>query len=71
MSSCRERIKNFENIRAYMREFYVYGFKSRDEYTAKSARVYGDERRRRESFLGDSSRFVRTPEGENVFYYHR
>ncbi len=36
-----------------MREFYVYGFKSRTEYDAKSARSYDDERRRLESWLGD------------------
>ena len=35
-----ELIKNFEKVRAYMREFYVYGFKSRTEYDAKSARSY-------------------------------
>lgn len=44
-----ELIKNFERVRAYMREFYVYGFKSRTEYDAKSARSYDDERRRLES----------------------
>ena len=48
-----ERIKNFGRIRAYMKEFYVYGFKSREEYTSKSARSYDDERRRVESWLGD------------------
>ena len=48
-----ELIKNFERIRDYMREFYVYGFKSRDEFTKKSARSYDDERRRVESWLGD------------------
>ena len=26
-----ELIKNFARIRDYMREFYVYGFKSREE----------------------------------------
>ena len=26
MSSYSELIKNFERIRAYMREFYIYGF---------------------------------------------
>ena len=62
-----ELIKNFERIRAYMREFYVYGFKSRDDYQKKSARSYDDERRRLESWLGDHMSFVRTPEGKNVF----
>lgn len=62
-----ELIKNFEKIRAYMREFYVYGFKSRTEYNAKSARSYDDERRRLESWLGDYMRFRQTPEGKSVF----
>ena len=67
MSSYSELIKNFEKIRAYMREFYVYGFKSRDDYRGKSARSYDDERRRIESWLGDHMSFVRTPDGKNVF----
>lgn len=62
-----ELIKNFEKVRAYMREFYVYGFKSRNEYDAKSARSYDDERRRLESWLGDYIRFTQTAEGKNVF----
>lgn len=67
MSSYSELIKNFEKIRAYMREFYLYGFKSRGEYNKKSARSYDDERRRMESWLGDHMGFQRTPEGKNVF----
>ena len=70
MSAYSELIKNFEKIRAYVRDFYVYGFKSRDDYSetsAKSARSYDDERRRLESWLGDHMSFVRTPEGKNVF----
>lgn len=62
-----ELIKNFEKIRTYMREFYVYGFKSRKEYNTKSARSYDDERRRIESWLGDYMRFTQTPDGKNVF----
>lgn len=62
-----ELIKNFDRIRDYMREFYLYGFKSRTEYTKKSARSYDDERRRVESWLGDYMRFRQTPEGKNVF----
>lgn len=67
MSSYSELIKNFEKIRSYMREFYVYGFKSREEYNKKSSRSYDDERRRMESWLGDHMSFVRTSEGKNVF----
>ena len=67
MSSYSELIKNFEKIRAYMREFYIYGFKSREEYDRKSARSYDNEKRRMESWLGDYMRFIRTPEGKNIF----
>ena len=67
MSSYNELIKNFEKIRAYMRDFYVYGFKSRDDFRAKSSRSYDDERRRMESWLQGHMSFVRTPEGKNVF----
>ena len=62
-----ELIKNFERIRNYMREFYVYGFKSRGEYDAKSARSYDNERRRIESWLGDYMSFRQDAAGKNVF----
>lgn len=62
-----ELIKGFDRTRDYMREFYVYGFKSREQYTKKSSRSYDDERRRIESWLGDHMRFRRTEEGRNVF----
>ena len=62
-----ELIKSFEKIRDYMREFYIYGFKSREEYNKKSVRSYDDERRRIESWLGNYTGFRRTPEGKNVF----
>ena len=50
-----------------MREFYVYGFKSRNDYDKKSARSYDDERRRLESWLGDYMRFERNRDGKNMF----
>lgn len=62
-----ELVKNFERIRNYMREFYVYGFKSREEYNAKSARSYDNERRRIESWLGDYVSFHQDSSGKNVF----
>ncbi len=62
-----ELVKNFDRIRDYMRQFYVYGFKSRTEYDKKSARSYDNERRRLESWLGDFMRFRQTPDGKNVF----
>lgn len=62
-----EMIKNFNRIREYLREFYVYGFKSRNDFTRKSGRSYDDERRRLESWLGEDMRFRQTPEGKKVF----
>lgn len=62
-----ELIKNFNKVRDYMRDFYVYGFKSRGDYTKKSARSYDDEKRRIESWLGDYMEFHQTADGKNVF----
>ncbi len=62
-----ELIKNFQRIRGYMREFYIYGFKTRDKYTKRSRRTYDNERRRIESFLGEYMSFRQTADGKNVF----
>ena len=62
-----ELIKDFARIRDYMREFFVFGFKSRDEYSLKSARSYDNERRRIESWLGEYMSFRQTETGKNVF----
>lgn len=67
MSSYSELIKNFERIRSYMREFYVYGFRSRSEFSDKSLRSYDDERRRIESWMGEHMSFVRGKDGKNIF----
>ncbi|MBD5500094.1 MAG: WYL domain-containing protein, partial [Lachnospiraceae bacterium] len=44
-----------------------YGFKSREEYDAKSTRSYDNERRRIESWLGDYMAFRQDAAGKNVF----
>ena len=62
-----ELIKSFEKIRSYMREFYVYGFKSRGEYDTKSARSYDNERRRIESWMGEYMEFRQDANGKAVF----
>ena len=62
-----ELIKSFERIRNYMRDFYVYGFKTRNEYDAKSARSYDDERRRVASWLGPYMDFRQNAKGKQVF----
>ncbi|MBR0090551.1 MAG: WYL domain-containing protein [Lachnospiraceae bacterium] len=63
-----ELIKNFSRIRGYMREFFVYGFRSREEIKGKSARSYDNERRRIESYLGDVVSFKRGKSGKHVFF---
>lgn len=62
-----ELIKNFDNIRSYMKEFFIYGFKTREEYDKKSARSYDNERRRIQSYLGDLVSFRQTTSGKNMF----
>ncbi len=62
-----ELIKNYEKIRSYMRDFYIRGFKSRDEFSQKSARSYDDERRRIESWLSDYMSFRNSKDGKVVF----
>ena len=62
-----ELSKDFGRIRDYMREFYVYGFKSRDEYDRKSARSYDNEKRRIESYMNGYMGFHQNDKGKNVF----
>lgn len=49
--SFNELVKNFAVLRNYVREFYVYGFKQREDFTEKSGRSYDNVRRRVESYL--------------------
>ncbi len=62
-----ELIKNFEHIRQIMRDFYVFGFKSRADFADKSARSYDNERRRIESWLGEYMYFRQNTGGKNCF----
>lgn len=47
----QELIKNINTIRPYARDFYIYGFKTREEFKQKSIRSYDTERRRIESYF--------------------
>lgn len=58
----QELIKNFDRLRDYMRDFFLYGYKTRGDHPDKSLRTYDNERRRIESYLGRYMRF-RTQEG--------
>jgi hypothetical protein len=62
-----ELIKDFKRIQAYLRSFYVYGFRHRNEFTQKSARSYDNERRRVESWLGDYMSFGQDENGRRIF----
>ncbi|MCR5317790.1 MAG: WYL domain-containing protein [Treponema sp.] len=46
-----ELIKNIDTLRTYIRNFYIYGFKTRDKFSGKSSRTYDDEKRRLENYL--------------------
>ena len=69
MSSYNELIKNFEKVRSYIHDFYIYGFKTREQYDKKSLRSYDDERRRIESWLGEYVKSNRSDEGKNIFIF--
>lgn len=62
-----ELIKNIEKIRKYLRSFYVYGFRHRNDFTQKSARSYDNERRRVDSWLGEYMSFGQDRNGRRVF----
>jgi len=51
MSDFHELVKSFSKTRAYVRDFFVYGFKTRNEFKGKSPRTYDNERRRLECWL--------------------
>ena len=53
MAVYSELIKNFEKIREYVRDFYIFGFHTRESFDAKSKRTYDNEKRRIESWLPD------------------
>ena len=51
-----ELVKNFDNIRMVMRDFYVYGFKSKADFNDKRGRTYDNDNRRIKSKLDDNKR---------------
>ena len=62
-----ELIKDFRRIRTYLRDFYIYGFKNRSDFSEKSARSYDNERRRVESWMGDYVSFSQDSRGKRVY----
>ena len=66
MSDFQELVKSFPKTREYVRDFFVYGFKTRDEFKVKSPRTYDNERRRLESWLGNHVRKDHVSNGSNI-----
>ena len=66
MSDFQELVKSFPKTREYVRDFFVYGFKTRDEFKNKSPRTYDNERRRLESWLGEHVRKDHVSNGANI-----
>ena len=66
MSDFKELIQSFAKSREYVRDFFVYGFKTREEFTGKSGRTYDNERRRIESWLSGFIRKDYTAKGKNI-----
>ncbi len=67
MSGFSELIKNFGRTRDYVRDFFIYGFKVRGDFSRKSSRTYDDERRRIESWLGDCVQYDDSQRGRQIF----
>lgn len=67
MSEFNELIKSFAKSREYVRDFFVYGFKTRDEFDGWSSRTYDNERRRLESWLSGYVRQEHTGKAKNIY----
>ena len=66
MAGFSELIKNFDKTRDYVRDFFIYGYKVRNDFDNKSSRTYDDEKRRVESWLGDFLRYDYSERGRQV-----
>ncbi len=66
VSEYRETIKSLDKVRSYMRDLYIYGFRTRRDFSAKSARTYDNERRRIENWLRDYITWDYSSKGKSV-----
>lgn len=66
MSEYQELIKSFQKSRNYVRDFLIYGFKSRDDFSVKSGRTYDNERRRIESWLSEYIQADHSSQGKTL-----
>lgn len=61
-----ELVKSLDKAREYMREFYVFGFKTREEFE-DSNRTYDNERRRVQNWLGDYMQYRQSIDGKHYY----
>ena len=66
MSDFQELIGSFPKTREYVRDFFVYGFKTRNDFKEKSPRTYDNERRRLECWLSPYVRKDYAAGGPNI-----
>lgn len=66
MSEFQELVGSFPKTREYVRDFFVYGFKTRNDFIEKSPRTYDNERRRLECWLAPYVRKDYAANGSNI-----
>lgn len=66
MSEFRELIKSFAKSREYVRDFFIYGFKTREDFSDKSGRTYDNERRRIASWLSEYIHSEYSKKGKSI-----
>ncbi len=62
MAGFKELIGSLEKTRAYFRDFFVYGFKTDEDFSQRSKRTYEDEKRRAELLLKDHITTTKAPD---------
>ena len=63
-----ELVKSLNPIRSYMRDFFVYGFKHRNDYPESQRRSYDNEKRRLQSWLDKYMRFYMNPFKQKIVF---
>lgn len=60
----KELIGSFDEVRDYIREFFIYGIKKRSDFSDKSGRTYDNQRRQIESWLDGYMSFQQSASGK-------
>ncbi len=66
MGEFSELIKNFNKTRDYVRDFFIYGYKVRNDFDNKSSRTYDNEKRRVESWVNEYLMFNNSMRGKQI-----